>query len=149
MRRRKPEQKFNTSGGKLVERRNGKPPRKRRIDMEFEANVVTVDEGPPIVVGFADNPSKPNNYILLSYDPTEIAQGIYMEINDQMQGGYNLVQRIRFTSDAAFFELTPRGVQMLKTDSRIALNISPQVIDWVSLKTKLAQQLSRVVPVEN
>ena len=39
--------------------------------MEINANVVTVDECKPVVVGFADDAENPQNYVILQYDPTE------------------------------------------------------------------------------
>ena len=115
--------------------------------MQIQAEVVTIDEGPPVVIGFADNDNLPVNYLLLQYDPAE-QDGLYIETNDQQRSGYNLVQRVQLAADVATIELTPTGAQVLKVGSRITITISSRIKGWASLKTKLVQLLGRVVPVE-
>ena len=116
--------------------------------MEINANVITADEGVPVVIGFADNSDKPKNYVLLSYDPAEKDEGLYIEVNDQQRGGYKLVQRVQLADSSAHIKLTPAGEQILDIKTEIRIAISPRVTDWRLLKTKLAELLSRVVPVE-
>jgi hypothetical protein len=131
----------------VEKRKHGRPRLETKINMEITANVVTVDDGPPVVIGFADAPSNPSNYILLSYDPSEKDEGLYIELNDQIRGGYNLVQRIRLTDSAMFIELNSAGSQALKAGGEIKVVPSAQATKWPSFKSKVMQLLSDVVPV--
>ena len=116
--------------------------------MEIIANVVTVDEGVPVVIGFGDDNKNPVDYLLLQYDPTEKDAGLHIEMNDQIKSGYNLVQRVRLGDSSVHIELTSTGNQVLKTDSGITVLLSARVRNWPSLKTKVAQLLDGIVPIE-
>jgi len=115
--------------------------------MEIKANIVTVDESGPVVIGFADDDKQPVNYLLLQYDATEKGAGLHIEVNDQQRSGYNFVQRIRLTDSAMFIELNSAGMRALKAESEIKVFPTAQVSNWPSFKLKVMRLLDGLVPV--
>src|SRR5437899_192470 len=111
--------------------------------MEIKAEIVTVDDGPPVVVGFADAPSNPANYLLLSYDPATLDGGLYIELNDQIRSGYDLVKRIQLLDSSVVIELTSDGQKVIKTGSTLTIVIASEVQNWQSTKQRLATLLHR------
>jgi len=132
----------------MGEHRRGRPILQRTTNMKFGANAVTIDEAGAVVIGFADSDKNPLNYVLLQYDAADKKSGVYIELNDQRQSGYNLIHRIRFTNSAVLIELTAEGRRSLGSDPVIEIVPSAQIRDWLLVKAKMVRLLNGMVPVE-
>ena len=111
--------------------------------MEIKANVVTVDEGAPVVIGFADDGKNPANYLLLQYDAAEPGVPLHVELNDQQQSGYDLIKRIQLLDSSVVIELTRDGENILKSGSSVTIRVAACVQNWQSIKLRLATLLQR------
>ena len=98
------------------------------------------DDGECTVLGFADDPNSPINYVTLQIanepDETELAYGwggIHIDAGALRVGGYNLVQDIRETDAGVVVSLTPDAAQKAGIGPEIEIELESKVLDGVSL----------------
>ncbi len=116
--------------------------------MELKANIVTLHEEDSLThIGFADDDLDTKNYVLMSFDREDPDDGLYVEVNDQKWGGYNLIRSIRFRDSSVVVELKEEGAEELNTGPLITISILPAVANWRHLKTAIVALLRPWVPV--
>jgi hypothetical protein len=115
--------------------------------MKMVANAVNLDESGPTVISFADDPEQPKNYVILSYDETEKEAGLHIEVNDQSQSGYNLIERVNILDSSVIIELTSEGSQILQLGPGVAISIPASVQSWDSIRAKIKTLINQFVPV--
>lgn len=116
--------------------------------MKITANVVTIDESQPLVIGFADDAMNPEVYVVLSADKPNQKGGLHVCVNDEARSGYNLVERVCLGERYLRLILTNEGERVLESGPEIEINVSSQVPQWASLKERIQRVLTHTVPVE-
>ena len=86
--------------------------------MQLTATEIELDEEDDILIlGFRD--SNETNYLVLSQNMDEIeADGktLYIEINDQLFGGYDLIKELTIGNQELEIKLNNEGIEILKTE---------------------------------
>lgn len=98
------------------------------------------DDNYSTLLGFADDPSTPINYVMLNMtnepdeQDLELGQGgIHIDAGALHVYGYDLVQDIRETDSGVIIRLTPDAAQKAGIDHDIEIELESKVLDGVPL----------------
>lgn len=98
------------------------------------------DDGHSILLGFADDPSAPVNYVMLNMTTEPDKQdlslgygGVHIDAGALRVDGYNLVQDIRETDVGVVVSLTPNAAQKAGIGQDIEIELESKVFDGIPL----------------
>lgn len=113
------------------------------------------DDDYSTLLGFADDPSTPVNYVMLNMtnEPDEqdlgLGQGgIHIDARALHVDGYDLVQDIRETDAGVVVSLTPDAAQKAGIDQDIEIELESKVLDGVPLGEAVRMFKDRLVSWE-